>query len=639
MTFPTVDGLVRGRIDVSGNKVIELGTTEISTDFEIPQNDNSAYNLDIFQSAVSFHAQAATLDFDVIDITFNAGGDSGQWRAQCIIGGNLEWERAINPGETAVTLSVQVDVTAYQGTSQEIKFRLQRATPEFNTLALTLENVGGAVTDFQFRVDHPTLANNEVEFFSDSGLTTTLPWWREDASTWWVKDSIGATTSKTIYAKYGGTTVGGDGNGFNVFEFFDDFNAGSIDPQWDQTTGTPSQAGGILTLDPGDGLFASGYTLPHSVVMQSRARRQVSTGNGSMVNASTTSGTGWVAGGTGVNQCGIGANGATPTMKYAGGSTGMSTPSLPTAEWIKSTVRYRPGDVDTGRYRVDYVEQLGNVWNNKKQATQPAGGTLSPNMYWLLNGYCEFDHYFIRKDSQNGIAVRPPDPVAYWSFDDADISGGQVLDRMGNGLHLDIIGGVTTGVAGQVNQACLTDGSTGYFRHDGDPLLSFDDADDAWSVDGWFKSVNNIITFDTHMHLLESGVLAQLSTGYVYHGIFNWNETANRYIRSEIINTVNDNNWHHVLVTKGTDESASAMEIYIDGVLDLKVFLSDDQAGSIVAWVKPFLVSAMRWQGQPNDLFIGQAGTFDEMRVFRATLNDQHARWLYQAGLNGIQPW
>lgn len=509
------------------------------------------------------------------------------------------------------------------------------------TLTLTVENVGPALTDYPVLVDHPDLSGSQTEFYSDVGLSSSMDWWRENSGSWWVKiPSIGASSSLDIYAKYSGSTVGGDGNGFNVFDFFDDFNvSGVINAQWDQTTGTPTQVGGVLTLDPGDGLFASGYTMPHSSVMHSRARRQVSTGNGSIVNTSTTSGAGWVAGGTGVNQCGIGSNGATPTMKYGSSATGMSTPSLPTAEWIKARINYRPDNVDTGRYRFDMEDTSGNNWNNKKNASQAAGGTLSPNMYWHLNGYCEFDHYFIRKDSQNGIAVRPPDPVAYWSFDDADISGGQVLDRMGNGLHLNINGTVTTGVAGQVNQACLTDGTTGYFQHPGDSLLSFDDKDDEWSIDCWVKSANNHGIASTHFYLLDPGHFHQASGGYIYYGLFNWNETSNRYIRSELAGVVNDNNWHHVVITKGADESTTAMEIYIDGVLDLKVYLSDGQPGSRLHWVRPFTIGALQYLGQPNDISISAAATYDEMRVFRSKLNEQQARWLYQAGLNGIQPW
>ena len=126
MTFPNIDGVVRGRIDGGGgDNHIELGTTEISIDHDIPQKWYTEYNLDIKQASVAFHVLADKLKFSVENITFNAAGDSGRWKAQCLIGGAVEWERAISPGETSVTLAVEIDATPYQGTNQDIVFRLK----------------------------------------------------------------------------------------------------------------------------------------------------------------------------------------------------------------------------------------------------------------------------------------------------------------------------------------------------------------------------------------------------------------------------------------------------------------------------------------------------------------------------------
>lgn len=635
MPFPAIDGTTRGRIQISGNFVAELGTTDVSTDFVVPQGPASTYNLDIKHAPdIVFPEKAKILQFDA-EIQFNALGDSGQWKAQVIIGATVEWERNFTPGEI-VTLKPSIDVGAYAGTTQEMLFRLQRTTAagDFFTLPLTVENVGGALSNYPVIVDAAVLEGSEVEFYSDAGLLTPLDFWREEVGKWWVKiPSIGADTSISIYAKYGGTTVGGDGNGFNVFDFFDDFSGGSIHAQWDNTTGTPSQAGGILSV-AGDGLFASGYSIPHSSIIQTRARvtATANTGGG-LIRASTTSGAGWVGAG-GVGTVGIRPwGGNSLDAESNGSSSGIG--SIVNNVWAKAEIAYRLNDANEAKFWY-HKEGTGDVLEGTTIANAAASGTMKPVIY--MAEAAEFDHYLVRKDSANGIAVRPPAPTAYWSMDNADISGGQITDRMGNGLNLDINGSVTTGGAGIINQSFNFDSATSYLWHDGDPLLSFYE-DDAFAVSTWIKTTDPAATiFNTSYYLLESGIFIGMSAGSVYFGLFNPTEASNRYIRST--GTINDGTWHHVICTKKSLPDSSVMEIYIDGIRDFKVFLSNNEPGSTLGWVRPVTIGAFRRAdfadpGVQPDF----TGDLDEMMVFRSGLNSQHTRWLYQAGLNGIQPW
>jgi hypothetical protein len=97
--------------------------------------------------------------------------------------------------------------------------------PGTGLTAINISNTGSGLTDHQVLVSHPELNGLEVEFFSDIGLTTPIPFWREDANNWWVKTSLTANDTTIIYAAYGGAITGGPGNGASVFEFFEDFSS------------------------------------------------------------------------------------------------------------------------------------------------------------------------------------------------------------------------------------------------------------------------------------------------------------------------------------------------------------------------------------------------------------------------------
>jgi hypothetical protein len=117
--------------------------------------------------------------------------------------------------------------------------------------SIRIENTGGALTDQQVRIDgHDVFTGEEVEFFTDIGLTTPIDFFRIDSRTWWIKLSLSAGTT-TIYAAWDEIGItGGDGVGANVFEWFEDFTDLS---QWTETDagGDIAVSGNVLQITGG----------------------------------------------------------------------------------------------------------------------------------------------------------------------------------------------------------------------------------------------------------------------------------------------------------------------------------------------------------------------------------------------------
>jgi len=130
--------------------------------------------------------------------------------------------------------------------------------PKRKKITIT-ERSGNTLTDYQVKIpvayeDDMKPDFSDLRFYDASG---TLPYWIEDytagsSGNVWVKvPLIPANTSVDIYMGYGNPSATSASDGDATFEFFDDFDDASIDSsKWD-TGGTPSESGGILTIDDG----------------------------------------------------------------------------------------------------------------------------------------------------------------------------------------------------------------------------------------------------------------------------------------------------------------------------------------------------------------------------------------------------
>jgi hypothetical protein len=79
-----------------------------------------------------------------------------------------------------------------------------------------------------------------------------LPYWREEGNDkiYWVKvDNIPANGDKNIYFYYGNPSANYEGNGDDVFIFFDNFDDGKIDNKKWYVDGSPAENNGYLILN------------------------------------------------------------------------------------------------------------------------------------------------------------------------------------------------------------------------------------------------------------------------------------------------------------------------------------------------------------------------------------------------------
>ena len=263
--------------------------------------------------------------------------------------------------------------------------------------SFTIDNTGATISGMQVKVSEVGWTGNDMQFFEDASHTQPIDYWRAENNTWWIKTDLPANDTKTVYTL---TTGGNDGNGNNVFLFFDDFNSASIDSQWDETTGSPSTTttSGLMTLNSGDGLFAGGYAIPHSTVIEARSRANAAYGGS--VRASTTSTTGWVnEGGIDIIDILSYVNEGIYAESGDGGEElmGVSTANV----WADAYIKYRLGDVDTADYVYDPV--TGSTLTATRSG-QEASETMYPVLY-NGSGKIEHDWYFVRKNTSNTIVV------------------------------------------------------------------------------------------------------------------------------------------------------------------------------------------------------------------------------------------
>jgi uncharacterized protein DUF2341 len=120
---------------------------------------------------------------------------------------------------------------------------------------------GGSDSGNEVYLNSNTQADFDDVDFYDNDQATQLDSWLEvkvnsDYAEFWVEvaDDLGSG-AQTIYIYYGDVVGTSQSDGEATFLFFDDFDDASIDlAKWD-TTGSPTEAGGLLSLTDDDGVL------------------------------------------------------------------------------------------------------------------------------------------------------------------------------------------------------------------------------------------------------------------------------------------------------------------------------------------------------------------------------------------------
>jgi hypothetical protein len=165
--------------------------------------------------------------------------------------------------------------------------------------------------------------------------------------------------------------------------------------------------------------------------------------------------------------------------------------------------------------------------------------------------------------------LAPPTPpatpvaAAHWSFDSADISGNQLLDRSGNGLAATAVN--TVSIAGKINQALSFSGAGSYAAGPDTAALRLTHD---LTLAAWIRTTNNsqkqnfISKYDFTGS--ESGYLLQVLPSGVINLHLGGSNLVSGSRDATDTSPINDGQWHHVAVVVTLGQSIA---FYIDGRL------------------------------------------------------------------------
>jgi M6 family metalloprotease-like protein len=215
-----------------------------------------------------------------------------------------------------------------------------------------------------------------------------------------------------------------------------------------------------------------------------------------------------------------------------------------------------------------------------------------------------------------GVSSQPsssPPPAAavaagYWSFDAADTSGSQVLDRSGNGLNG--IAANAASVPGKINQALAFSGAgSDVAVPDNTGLRLTHDL----TLAAWIQTTNNsqkqnfLSKYDFTGS--ESGYLIQVLPSGVVNVHVGGNNLPSGNRDAADTTPVNDGQWHHVAVVVALGQSVT---FYIDGRLSSTASMR----ASAAAAVTPLYIGTL--PGSYNGLPF--TGALDEVRIYASAL-------------------
>ncbi|TAN34011.1 LamG domain-containing protein [Patescibacteria group bacterium] len=219
--------------------------------------------------------------------------------------------------------------------------------------------------------------------------------------------------------------------------------------------------------------------------------------------------------------------------------------------------------------------------------------------------------------------------VGWWTMDSGDINGTKVYDKSGQQNH-----GTGTNitsadlVAGKIGNALNFDGSTEWITKSNPSFIN----DSQGAISFWAKRSNAYAAISTFVSIATNGVVDD-ALRWDYRGdsskSFQIILTQNGALTLNMVtpnNTINDNNWHHIVFTS----SGSAISVYVDNMsLPLTIYSGansgqwfDDATDANLFMIGIFQeVSYI----QPADF------VFDDVRVYNRALSAAEVKQLYNA--------
>jgi hypothetical protein len=234
-------------------------------------------------------------------------------------------------------------------------------------------------------------------------LTTDIPFWIADGTCntsqteIWVKTSVPAGTSITVYVLYSNEPLASQSNGDLVFEFFDDFNSPTIDlSKWTEgtvaaTSGTNfSQSGGYLYGGNTNRFLSGQVNFTGNYIAETRVFTNTVPANGFTTNGF------WASTG---NQISILSHGISSYLYYRDDGSWVATSVPMTGYWARDEVIANGTDGNTRRFN----ETTGTyVWdrtftNSGLDNEYIRLGARGDNGNYNQDYDAEWDWIFVRK--------------------------------------------------------------------------------------------------------------------------------------------------------------------------------------------------------------------------------------------------
>lgn len=453
-------------------------------------------------------------------------------------------------------------------------------------------NSGSTLTDFQVSITLDTaslISAGKMQSDCDDIRITdvngnVLPHWIEEnnpgcnnaATKIWTKVPSIPTSGATVYVYYGNSSASNTENGDGVFEFFDDFNDGTLDTnKWTRGnpgTGSDSETSGKLIItSSGDWwnnsdtsrYVVSSFALGNSYIVESKVNNFQASNYGRFFGLRS------------------GANTNAKMFALLGDSDGSHITNVyretegGSVGWYgENSGIAHPGVEKIAKFIVN-GDTVTSYYNNSQTYSRTV---TNWNLQYVAftdteNAGSQFDYVFVRQyastepsasvDSEENKPNDIATPEGYWKFDEGN--GTTVYDSSKNG-HNGALGSGSSAPQWQPEDRCLAGKC---LKFDGNDYVSVSNTiNSVKSVSFWVKPTTNsqyFIDFDNGSHYIYASSGTVSAYGF---------SSPTIYVNGVANGTLNANQWNHILVTTDTGFSATALKFgqqgsnYLTGFLD-----------------------------------------------------------------------
>ncbi|MEK7161167.1 MAG: LamG domain-containing protein, partial [Patescibacteria group bacterium] len=216
-----------------------------------------------------------------------------------------------------------------------------------------------------------------------------------------------------------------------------------------------------------------------------------------------------------------------------------------------------------------------------------------------------------------------PSPLAYWTFDSTDISGGSASDKSGNSISLNANN--ISSIIGKVGQALSFNGTNSNLQAYNNLLnLNSDMSFSFWIKTATTKTEAILSKYDSSGS--ESGYMLKINNGNLEMQIGNANLAVYGGRLSTDTKKINDSTWHHVTVVINLGKD---VRFYIDGSLS--------SIGNSVTKTSP-LSSPFQIGSEPFGYYGAYFnGSLDEVRVYPQSLSQAEIQAILALGMGQVK--